>query len=128
MAGSNPNNFGAIVSDSAFADLTLVLKSSMVGIRRPLLAWFPGMRIMAKAIYGIDINEVSPARAIAKSDTPVFVIHGEDDRVVPVEHARLLGRALGASFSEIESGEETVWIVPGAGHTGVVTLLPDVAA
>jgi hypothetical protein len=73
---------------------------------------------MAKSIYGIDIKDVSPARAITRSDTPVLVIHGEDDEVIPVEHARLLGRAIGASFDEIESGEETVWIVPGAGHTG----------
>ncbi|MDA1279115.1 MAG: alpha/beta fold hydrolase [Chloroflexi bacterium] len=118
IAGSSPNNFGAVVSDSAFADLSIVVKSSMTGVRRLLAVWLPGMRFMAKALYGIDMTDVSPARAIAKSDTPMFVIHGEEDGVVPVEHARLLGRALGASFSEIESGEETVWIVPGAGHTG----------
>ncbi len=118
MAGSNPNNFGAVVSDSSFADLSLVLRNEMTGIKRPLTLWFPGMEFMAKSIYGIDIKDVSPARSIARSDTPVLVIHGEDDAVIPVEHARLLGRAIGASFDEIEGGEETVWIVPGAGHTG----------
>jgi hypothetical protein len=118
MAGSNPNNFGAVVSDSSFADLSLVLRNEMTGIKRPLAMWFTGMEFMAKSIYGIDIKDVSPARAITRSDTPVLVIHGEDDEVIPVEHARLLGRAIGASFDEIESGEETVWIVPGAGHTG----------
>lgn len=125
LAGSNPNNFGAVVSDSAFADLSLVLKSSMTGIRRPLTLWFPGMKFMAKAIYGIDIADVSPARSIARSDTPVLVIHGEEDGVVPVEHARLLGRAIGASFDEIEAGEETVWIVPGADHTGAFRTQPE---
>jgi dipeptidyl aminopeptidase/acylaminoacyl peptidase len=118
MAGSNPNNFGAVVSDSSFADFSLVLRNSMTGIKRPLTLWFPGMEFMAKSIYGIDIKEISPARAIARSDTPVLVIHGEDDTVVPVEHARVLGRALGASFDDIEGGNETVWIVPRAGHTG----------
>jgi len=118
MAGSNPNNFGAVVSDSSFADLSLVLRNEMTGIKRPLTLWFAGMEFMAKSIYGIDIKDVSPARSIARSDTPVLVIHGEDDAVVPVEHARLLGRAIGASFDEIEGGKETVWIVPGAGHTG----------
>jgi uncharacterized protein len=118
MAGSNPNNFGAVVSDSAFADYSLVIRSSLMGIKRPLTLGIPGMNFMAKSIYGIDVADISPARAIARSDTPVLVIHGEDDRVIPVEHARLLGRAIGASFDEIEGGEETVWIVPGAGHTG----------
>jgi dipeptidyl aminopeptidase/acylaminoacyl peptidase len=126
LAGSSPNNFGAVVSDSAFADLSLVLKGTMTGIKRPLTLWFPGMKFMAKALYGIDIAEVSPARAIARSDTPVLVIHGEEDRVIPVEHARLLGRAIGASFDEIESGEETVWTVPGAGHTGAYRAQPDI--
>lgn len=124
LAGSNPNNFGAVVSDSAFADLSLVLKGAMTGVKRPLALWFPGMKFMARALYGIDIADVSPARAIARSDTPVLVIHGEEDGVIPVEHARLLGRAIGASFDEIEAGEETVWIVPGAGHTGAFRTQP----
>ncbi|MCZ6539575.1 MAG: alpha/beta fold hydrolase [Chloroflexi bacterium] len=125
LAGSNPNNFGAVVSDSAFADLSLVLKGAMTGVKRPLALWFPGMRIMARALYGIDIADVSPARAIARSDTPVLVIHGEEDGVIPVEHARLLGRAIGASFNEIEAGEETVWTVPGAGHTSAFRTQPE---
>jgi pimeloyl-ACP methyl ester carboxylesterase len=124
MAGSNPNNFGAVVSDSSFADYSLVLRSSMSGFKRPLTLWIPGMEFMARSVYGIDIREISPARAIARSDTPVLVIHGEDDTVIPVEHARLLGRAIGASFDEIEDGEETVWIVPGAGHTGAFRTQP----
>ncbi len=124
MTGSNPNNFGAVVADSSFADFSLVLKSSMTGFKRPLSLWIPGMEFMAKSIYGIDVKEISPARAITRSDTPVLVIHGEDDTVIPVEHARLLGRAIGASFDEIEGGEETVWIVPGAGHTGSFRVQP----
>ena len=118
MAGSNPNNFGAVVSDSSFADYSLILRNSMTGIKRPFTFLFPGMEFMAKTIYGIDIKDISPARAIARSDTPVLVIHGEDDAVIPVEHARLLGRAIGASFGEIDGSDETIWIVPGAGHTG----------
>ncbi len=126
LAGSSPNNFGAVVSDSAFADLSLILKGSMTGVKRPLALWFPGMKIMVRALYGIEIADVSPARAIAQSDTPVLIIHGEEDGVIPVEHARLLGRAAGASFDEIEVGEETVWIVPGAGHTGAFRTQPEI--
>gem|GEM_PF-2301723 len=36
-----------------------------------------------------------------------------------------MGRAVGASFDEIDTGEETVWIVPGAGHTGAFRTQPD---
>ena len=125
LTGSNPNNFGAVVSDSAFADLSLILKSTMTGVRRPLALWFPGMKLMAKVLYGINITDVSPARSIARSETPVLIIHGEEDGVVPVEHARLLGRAIGASFDAIEAGQETVWTVPGAGHTGAFRTQPE---
>jgi dipeptidyl aminopeptidase/acylaminoacyl peptidase len=124
MVGANPNNFGAVVSDSSFADYSLVIKNSMTGIKRPLTLWFPGMKFMAKSIYGIDMTEISPARAIPRSDTPVLVIHGEDDSVIPVEHARLLGRAIGASCDEIDDGNESVWIVPEAGHTGAFRTQP----
>ena len=124
LAGANPNNFGAVISDSAFADLSLVLRDRMTGVKRPLAMFFPGMKLMAKTIYGIDIDDVSPARAIARSDTPVLIIHGQEDKMIPVEHARLLGRAIGASFDEIEGSVETVWIVPGAGHTQAFSTQP----
>lgn len=125
LAGSNPNTYGAVVSDSAFADLGLMLKHSMTGFKRPLRAWLPGMEFMARILYRIDVREISPAREIAQSDTPVLIIHGEEDSEVPVEHARLLGRAIGASFDEIEMGQESVWMVPDAGHTGAFRTQPN---
>ena len=124
LAGSNPNTYGAVVSDSAFADLGLMFKHSMTRLKRPLRAWLPGMEFMARTLYRIDVREISPARAIAQSDTPVLIIHGEEDSEVPVEHARLLGRAIGASFDEIEMGQESVWMVPDAGHTGAFRTQP----
>jgi hypothetical protein len=45
-----------------------------------------------------------------------LIIHGENDNVVPVEHARLFIRASGANFDQIESGEKSVWMVLGTGH------------
>ena len=125
MAGSKPGNFGAVVSDSSFADYSLMLKSSMSGFKRPLILCFPGITFMAKAMYGIDISEISPARSIAQSDTPVLIIHGEDDLLISVDHARRLGRAIGASFDEIENGKETVWIVPDAGHMEAFRAQPE---
>jgi len=125
MAGSNPNNFKAVVSDSAFADYSLMLKNSMKGFKRPLTLCFPGMKFMAKTMYGIDISDISPARSIARSDTPVLIIHGEEDVLISADHARRLGRAVGASFEEIDNGKETVWIVPGAGHMEAFRTQPE---
>lgn len=41
-----------------------------------------------------------------------------------MEHARLLGREVGDSFDQIEGGEESVSIVPSAGHTGLFRTEP----
>jgi fermentation-respiration switch protein FrsA (DUF1100 family) len=62
MAGSNPHNFGAVAADSSFADFSLVLRNSLTGIKRPLRLGLPGMELMARSIYGIDIKEISSAR------------------------------------------------------------------
>tara|TARA_B100000700_G_C15055334_1_gene862508 strand:+ start:236 stop:1222 length:987 start_codon:yes stop_codon:yes gene_type:complete len=125
LAGSKHNSFGAVVSDSAFADLEMLIKTSMTGVKRIMRVCLPGMKFMAQLLHEIDIREISPARAIARTDTPVLIIHGEEDPKVPVEHARLLGRAIGASFDEIELGKESIWIVPRAGHTGAFRTEPD---
>jgi len=125
MAASNPNNFAAVVSDSAFADYSLMFKNALKGIKRPLTLCFPGMKFMAKTMYGIDISDISPARSIARSDTPALIIHGEDDLLISADHARRLGRAIGASFDEIDNGKETVWIVPGAGHMEAFRTQPE---
>jgi len=47
----------------------------MTGIKRPLRLGLPGMELMARWIYGIDIKEISPVRGITLSDTPVLIIH-----------------------------------------------------
>ena len=100
----------------------------MKGLKRPLNLCFPGMKFMAKTMYGIDISDISPARSIAQSDTPVLIIHGENDVLISPDHARRLGRAVGASFDEIDNGKETVWIVPGAGHMEAFKTQPETYA
>ncbi len=116
MACANPGTAAAVVADSAFADLPLMIRESMVGIRRGLALMLPGMSFMTRVLYGINIDDVSPARSIASSDTPVLLIHGSQDDLVPRHHAHLLGRAAGVGFSDIEHGDQALWLVPGAGH------------
>ncbi len=115
MTCSNPGAAAAVVADSSFADLTVRVRESLAGSRKPLYLFTPGMELMARLMFGLDIQEVSPARMVAATDTPVFIVHGEKDEMVPVRHARILGRAIGADAESPVSGRG-VWIVPGAGH------------
>jgi fermentation-respiration switch protein FrsA (DUF1100 family) len=98
-----------VVADSAFADLQLRIDQEMVGMSAPAKLFRPGMRIAARILYRLDVRSVSPMRRIGHSDTPVFLIHGEQDEVVPMIHFRLLSRAL-------EAGVGETWLVNGAGH------------
>lgn len=116
MACSTPGTAAAVVSDSAFADLWLMIKRAQKGVLKPLSVANPGMGLMARLLFGVEISEVSPARSLALSETPVLIVHGEEDRVVPLSHARLLAKASGSQFRTQEGASARVWIVEGAGH------------
>ena len=63
--------------------------------------------------YKLNMEQVSPERAIASNHVPVFLIHGEEDSNIPVRHSRMIAK-----------GDPAVelWIVPGAGHCGAISV------
>lgn len=63
--------------------------------------------IYARWKYGLDLEQVSPERAVASTKVPVLLIHGQADRNIPVRHSRT-----------IATGNHAVvlWEVPGADH------------
>jgi uncharacterized protein len=62
----------------------------------------------ARVRYGIDLRQASPAAALAKTQTPVLLIHGSADTNIPPRHSRQL-HALNLTATEL-------WIVPAAEH------------
>ena len=108
----------AVIADSPFADLELRVQQGMMSHFMPLKIFEPGMRLMARLLYGIDIRSVSPIRALANAELPVLLIHGELDEMVPMVHFRLLSRA-------VEAGPGETWLVDGAGHVEAYRLNPD---
>ncbi len=104
-----PGRAAAVVADGSFADLEMVwgLKADRGRWLLSLLA--PGIRLMGRILYGIDVAAISPARAVMRSRTPTLLIHGDRDTIVPVSHARLIAKA-GVHYAP------SLWIVPGAGH------------
>jgi pimeloyl-ACP methyl ester carboxylesterase len=116
MACSTPGTAAAVVADSSFADLWLMIRRAQSGIGRALMFANPGMNAMTRFLFGVDIGEVSPAKSLATSESPVFIIHGDRDSVVPANDAKLLAKAAGSDSAEIEKTSDRLWIVPGAGH------------
>jgi predicted alpha/beta-fold hydrolase len=64
--------------------------------------------------YGISADELyersSARNRIGETRVPLLVLHGEDDEIIPVEHARMLEEAVA------ENPNVRVWIVPGGAH------------
>ena len=117
LACANPGVAGALITDSAYCDFWMIIKerSRMRPLASTLLK--PGMDLMLQMLVGYRLDEVSPERHVSECDIPMLVIHGAEDDVVPLIHARRLARARGLSQSEIDSGDcEQFWVVPDAGH------------
>jgi fermentation-respiration switch protein FrsA (DUF1100 family) len=66
--------------------------------------------------YGLDMQRVSPADAVAGSRTPVLLIHGQIDSNIPVRHSR--------AIHEI-APQTVLWAVPGADHCGAIAAAPE---
>ncbi len=84
----------AAVLDSAFASLTAMVEHQFRFVPdslRPLPTQIA--RGFGWLEIGTDINSLTPATRLKQLDLPVLIIHGEDDHIVPVDHARQLHAA-----------------------------------
>lgn len=116
MATAEEPAIGALVTDSAFADLNRVLQVEFP--RRSGLPRFflPGAYLMGRVITGEDLSTARPVDVIGKiAPRPVLLVHGTADDFIPIEHLQLLAHA--APKSEI-------WIVDGATHVESYTKDP----
>jgi uncharacterized protein len=116
--------FNAIVAESAFASLEQVAEDRVAqelplrpGVARalaPPLVW--SAFLYARVRYGLDFRAASPERAIRDASTPVLLIHGLSDTKTTPEHSRILAAA--------NPRTATLWLVPGARHTGAYAAAP----
>jgi len=110
LAAAEDKEVPALVTDSCWADLMDLIKSEVA--RRPYMPRFltPIVPVVAKTIYGVDIEEIKPLQAVTKvAPRPIFFIHGEADRKISVDNARRL-------YQANSSQNNMLWIVPKAGH------------
>ena len=116
IIGSKFQNIGAIISDSAFADLEILWKNSLKGIMKPLNYFIPGVKFLANIFLQNNINDISPFAYLSQSEIPILIIHGLDDKIVPPEHGRMLARASGYDFVENKSKKQKIILKENIGH------------
>lgn len=116
LAAAEIPEVGAVIADSSFSDMRDMMdaeieKRSGVSERISRLMLRPGIKLLARAMYSIDFDEIAPERAINKIyPRPIFLIHGEKDPEIPVSHVYRLSDASTKATTD-------VWILSGVGHT-----------
>jgi fermentation-respiration switch protein FrsA (DUF1100 family) len=119
LAAAENKELPALVTDSCWADLMDMIKSEVA--RHPLMPRFltPVIPGIAKILYGVDVEEIKPLQAVNKiAPRPIFFIHGEADRRVPVENARRL-------YQANNNHSNVLWIVPNARHARTYKAQPE---
>lgn len=96
MEGAENPDIRAAVLDSPFGNLPEVLDDQLARHSNLPRYFNPGILTAAHFVFGVRTDDLIPIRSARRwSDRPLFLIHGEDDSIVPVHQARQLVRAAG---------------------------------
>ncbi|WP_211315944.1 alpha/beta hydrolase [Oceanobacillus chungangensis] len=110
-----PNEVKAIIADSGYTTVKEELSYQLQHLYN--LPSFPLLdltSLMTKIRAGYSFEEASAIEQVKHNTRPLFIIHGEEDELVPTEMANRLYNTA--------NGEKELWIVPKAGHTKAHTM------
>jgi len=117
LAAAEDSRIDVVVLDSPFTSPRDLLydKARHVPLAGPLVAdW---LLALASVQTGTDFFGVSAERAVASlHDRPVFVIHGDEDVMMPASQSQRLYDAA--------PGPKAIWFGPGP-HSNIITTEPD---
>jgi alpha-beta hydrolase superfamily lysophospholipase len=80
-AAANGTEVAAIIADSPFMSMRSYLRRRWSGLPRPL---FSISAFLARRLFRSDINALRPIQAVPRVSAPIFFIHNEHDRDVPM--------------------------------------------
>jgi dipeptidyl aminopeptidase/acylaminoacyl peptidase len=117
MAAPASEEIGAVVADAAYADIVSIIESEFAE-RSDLPRFFiPIILFMTRTAYDVDFTAIKPEEAVKETSVPVFIIHGEQDEMIPVEHAYRLKEAS-------QNPDSRLWVVPEAQHANSYLVKP----
>jgi dipeptidyl aminopeptidase/acylaminoacyl peptidase len=116
--------FAAIVAECPYADLREIAEYRMRQfVKLPRFMAAPVAKVVvasgmlyANFVEGLDFRQVSPVKSIARTSTPILLIHGLDDFRTPPSQSQKLAAA---------NPGDPLWLVPKANHTGASAAAPD---
>ncbi len=103
-----PENVVAITADCPYSSPGAIIRKVCRDIKIPGWLAYPFV-VLGGLIYGhFAIWESSAVKSVAKTDVPIHLIHGEDDRFVPCDMSREILKAC--------KGKARLVTIPDAGH------------
>jgi uncharacterized protein len=110
-----PKEVKGIIADSGYTTVKAELTHQLKYLYH--LPAFPLMEVtsvITKIRAGYTFEEASALESVKQNKLPLFIIHGDQDELVPTE--------MGTEIYEAASSEKDLWIVKGAGHTEAYTV------
>ncbi len=93
LQAEQDSRIAAVVSYASFADLTILGKDLYTHLPVIREALVPLMKFWMELLWGIDAD-YSPKEAAQNMQTPILIIHTQQDEQIPFHHAELLRDAL----------------------------------
>ncbi|VAW43181.1 hypothetical protein MNBD_CHLOROFLEXI01-1970 [hydrothermal vent metagenome] len=116
-AASQLPNLALLVIESSYSSFEENLPNIVNTIARAPRFLATPILSRVGAETGVSFSEIDSVKTVATLNLPILLIHGERDRLVPVEQGR-------AIFTAVNQ-PKTLYIVPGAGHLNIFTIDPD---
>lgn len=112
LAAADNTRISAVVADSPFTSGSDVVTHGVSReLRIPAGALVRVADEFVARLHGYRFSQVQPIAAVARlAPRPLFLIHGDQDSVIPVQHAHQLAAAA--------AEPRELWIVPGVEHCG----------
>ena len=107
---SMPGNVSGIIADCPYSAPGAIIRKVISDVRFPPWVCYP-FTVLGALIFGqFRVWAGSPIRAVSRTQIPILLIHGSEDKYVPVEMStEIFDHCAGKRFLEI---------FPGAGHGG----------
>ena len=103
-----PTNVVGIMADCPYSSPADIIKQECAKLKLPPKLVYPFIRLGAMIFGGFDPSAATAKEAVAKSKTPILIIHGEADDFVPSSMSREIYDAC--------SSDKTLITIPIAGH------------
>ena len=121
MAAAQEPRITALAADSTYANASELIareaarKTLIPGWLTPV--FMPASKLIANGIYGIDIGSLVPEESVADLGYPVLVIHGTEDKRIPLEQ--------GQRVADAAKEGSSIWLVPEVDHLDAFLTHPD---